>query len=44
MGPTLEMVLKHFEEKYFQEAFKEKKIEFGDFDRFIYEARDKEFV
>jgi hypothetical protein len=44
MAPLLEQVLKHFEEKYFVEALKDKKLEFGEFDKFVYEAQDKEFV
>ena len=44
MAPLLEQVLKHFEDKYFTEALKDKKLEFGEFDKFVYEAQDKEFV
>lgn len=44
MAPLLEQVLKTFEEKYYSEALQEKKLEFGEFDKYIYQARDKEFV
>ena len=44
MAPLLEQVLKTFEEKYYTEGLQDKKLEFGEFDKYIYEAQDKEFI